>query len=412
MSASPARVGEAERLRRWRLVLGEASGLDEPGDDGAEPDDGVRTAVELDADDRRIDRALGALYDQRPPPRGGRGRAGGLQRSAPSVARWLGDIRRYFSAPVVRVLQHDAIERLDLRQLLLEPEMLDAVEPDVHLAALLVELASVVPEQTRATARQVVRRVTDDLVAHLGGRTHEAVRGALARAERTRRPRPADIDWDRTIRANLRHWSPEHQALVPERLVGASRRQHRLVRDVIVAIDQSASMAESVVHAAVFGSVLASLPALRTHVVAFDTAVADLTAHVTDPVEVLFGVQLGGGTDIAGALGYCRTLVERPSQTLLVLVSDLFDGGVPGAVEAVVEQLVRAGVTVVVLLALSDDGAPAFDHRLAEALAARGVPALACTPGAFPELLATALEHGDVGRFAGERNLVLAAPLA
>lgn len=404
------RVAEAERLRRWRLVLGPSSELD--ADEGSGPDGEQRPGVSLGADDRRIDKALGAIYDERPRGRGGSGRSGGLSRSAPSVARWLGDIRRYFPSPVVRVLQHDAIERLDLRQLLLEPEMLDALEPDVHLAALLVELAALVPEQTRATARQVVRKVTDDLVAHLGGRTHEAVRGALARAERTLRPRPADIDWDRTIRANLRHWSPEHQVLVPERLVGATRRQHRLVRDVIVAIDQSGSMAESVVHAAVFGSVLAGLPALRTHVVAFDTAVADLTEHATDPVEVLFGVQLGGGTDISGALGYCRTLVERPSQTLVVLVSDLFDGGAPGAAVGAVEQLTRAGVTVVVLLALSDDGAPAYDHRVAEALAERGVPSLACTPGAFPEVLAAALERRDLDRLAADRGVVVAAALS
>jgi Mg-chelatase subunit ChlD len=394
-----ARVSDVERLRRWRLVLGAA---DEA------PDGGAST---LSGDDARIDRALGAVYDSRPREQRGGRRSGGLQRSAPAVARWLGDIRRYFPTPVVRVLQHDAIERLDLRQLLLEPEMLATVEPDVHLAALLVELSALVPEQTRATARLVVQRVVDDLVERLSARTRQAVHGALAQAERTRRPRPADIDWHRTIRANLRHWLPEQRTVVPAQLIGASRRRHRLARDVIIAIDQSGSMADSVVHAAVFGGVLASIPALRTHVVAFDTSVTDLTAVAADPVEVLFGVQLGGGTDIGAALAYCRTLIERPSQTLVIVVSDLYDGGAPGAVETRVEELVRAGVTVLVLLALSDDGAPVYDHRLAEALAERGVVSLACTPDAMPDLLAAALEGRDLPTDGSQRAPQTRGPL-
>ena len=374
--AVPAgRVGEAERLRRWRLVLGGA-------------DDGVGTA--LTGDDAHIDAALAAVYDAAPPRRGGR--AGGLGSSAPGVARWLGDIRRYFPSTVVQVLQHDAIERLNLRRLLLEPEMLDALEPDLALVTTLLELNRLLPETTRATARQIVGRVVADIEQRLGRRTHEAVHGALARAARSRRPRPGDIDWDRTIRANLRHWLPEVRTLVPEHLVGYGRHQPALQRDVIIAIDQSGSMADSVVYAGVYGCVLAGIRALRTHVVAFDTAVVDLTAHLDDPVDVLFGVQLGGGTDIAGAIGYCETLVERPTQTVLVLISDLYEGGVQDALVARMEDLVRRGVTCLALLALSDEGTPSYDHDHAAALADVGVPAFACTPDAFADVLAAALE--------------------
>jgi len=372
-----AQVSEPERLRRWRLVLG-----------GGDADG---TGVALRGDDRRIDVALGGLYDRRAARGRGSGRAAGLSRSAPSVARWLGDIRTYFPTPVVQVLQRDAIERLDLRQLLLEPELLGELQPDLHLVTLLVELNRALPDETRATARHVVGQVLDQLQARLADRTRQAVRGALARASRTGRPRPADVDWLRTIRANLRHFLPEHGTLVPERLVGYGRHQASLSRDVVIAIDQSGSMAGSVVHASVFACVLARLPALRTSLVAFDTAVADLTPLLSDPVDVLFGVQLGGGTDIGGALGYCRRLITRPRQTVLVLVSDLFDGGVAGIMQARVAELVRDGVTVIVLLALSDDGAPAHDHHAAAALVALGAQVLACTPDEFPGLLAAAL---------------------
>jgi len=168
-------------------------------------------------------------------------------------------------------------------------------------------------------------------------------------------------------------------------------------------------MAESGVHAAVFGSVLASIPALRTHVVAFDTAIADLTAVLHDPVDVLFGVQLGGGTDIAQAVGYCQGLVTRPADTVLVLVSDLFEGGNSALFHERIAALRQSGVTVLVLLALSDEGAPAYDHAQAADLAALGVPSLACTPDAFPALLAAALEGHDLARWANDHGLHTAA---
>jgi len=377
------RVSEAERRRRWRLVLG-----------GGDADG---TGARLAGDDVRIDVALGAVYDRADATtmRGGRGggRAGGLGRSAPAVARWLGDIRRYFPTPVVQVLQRDAIERLDLRQLLLEPELIVTLESDLHLVTLLVELNRLLPEQTRATARHVVERVLADLERSLADRTREAVHGALARSSRSRRPRPADIDWPHTVQANLRHWLPEHRTVVPERLVGYGRRRHSLARDVIVAIDQSGSMADSVVYASLFGAVLARIPSLRTSLVAFDTAVTDLTPVMADPVDVLFGVQLGGGTDIATALGYCRSLVTRPRDTVLVLISDLFEGGNGELMRARVAELLRAGVTVVCLLALSDGGTPVHDHVAAADLASLGATVLACTPDEFPGVLAAALEN-------------------
>jgi len=399
-----ARVSDGERSRRWRMVLGGT----EEGDTGGQ---GV-TGLQLEGDDARIDAALAAVYDAKPGRRSGGSRSGGLGSSAPAVARWLGDIRRYFPTTVVQVMQRDAIERLRLRQLLLEPEMLDAVEPDLHLVTLLVELNRLLPDATRASARLLVGRVVDEIRQRLQSRTAAAVQGALARSVRTRRPRPADIDWNRTIHANLRHYQPAAGTVIPERLVGYGRRQRSLSRDVIVAIDQSASMADSVVYASVFSAVLASLPALRTQVVAFDTAVADLTPLLHDPVEVLFGVQLGGGTDIAAAIGYCQGLVTRPADTVLVLVSDLFEGGNSGLLHDRIAALHQAGVCVIVLLALSDEGAPAYDHGQAAALAAMGVPSFACTPDAFPDLLAAALERRDVGRWANEHGLHTVAPPA
>lgn len=374
-----------ERERRWRLVLGgEAEGLGTPA--GA---------------DAGMDAALAALYDGGP-------RAGGLESSAPRVARWLGDIRTYFPSSVVRVMQTDAIDRLNLKRLLLEPEVLEAVEPDVHLVSTLLALNAVLPEETRQTARLVVRKVVEDLERRLGQRTRQALSGALDRAARNRRPRHNEIDWDKTVRANLRHWQPAHRTVIPETLVGYGRRQQAVQRDIVLCVDQSGSMAASVVFAGVFGAVLAGIRAVRTQLVVFDTKVVDLTDHLHDPVELLFATQLGGGTDINQALAYCQSTLTRPTETVLVLISDLVEGGSRDDMLARAADLVAAGVQVIALLALSDDGAPAYDHDNAGALAALGIPAFACTPDLFPELMAAAIERRDINSWAAAHDVLVA----
>ncbi|MCE5290309.1 MAG: VWA domain-containing protein [Nocardiaceae bacterium] len=375
--------------RRWRLVLGGP----------AEESLGGLSSGE----DRAMDQALSALYNT------GEGadspkRSGGLGGSAPRVARWLGDIRTYFPSTVVEVMQRDAVERLNLTQLLLEPELLESIEPDVHMVGTLLGLNRVMPETTKATARTVVEKVVRQIEERIASKTKSAVQGSLNRSARTSRPKLRDIDLDRTIRKNLAHYLPEHKTVVPERLVGYGRRSQMVQRDVVLAIDQSGSMAASVVFASVFGAVLASMRSLKTSLVVFDTEIVDLTDHLDDPVDVLFGTQLGGGTDINRAIAYCQGLITRPAKSLFVLVSDLYEGGIRHEMLRRMNQMKESGVQIVVLLALSDEGAPAYDHENATALAALGIPAFACTPDKFPELLACALDRGDVARWASTAN--------
>ncbi|NUR25673.1 MAG: VWA domain-containing protein [Catenulispora sp.] len=391
-----------ERLRRWRLVLG--------GDD-----DG--TGSKLSGLDLEMDKALAALYNKGGYDTGsgggvtGRGRSkggqqaqrsAGLGASSPQVARWLGDIRSYFPQTVVQVMQRDAIDRLNLRQLLLEPEMMESVEPDVHLVGTLLSLNHLMPAETKETARQVVRKLVEDLEKRLGAKLRATVSGALDKSTRTSRPRHSDIDWGRTIQVNLKNYLPEYQTVVPERLVGYARKERAVKRDVVLAIDQSGSMYASVVYASVFGAVLASLKSLKTSLVVFDTAVVDLTPQLSDPVDVLFGTQLGGGTDINRAIAYSQSLITRPTESIFILISDLYEGGVRKEMLRRVAEMTAAGTQVIVLLALSDEGAPSYDRENAAALAALGVPAFACTPDKFGDLMAAAIQRQDLGRFLEE----------
>lgn len=363
-----------DTLKRWRLILGAAADPEqEIGLEGPE--------------EKGVDQTLEALYDS--------DRKGSLGRSSPNINRWLGDIRRYFPTPVVQLLQKDALERLGLEQLLLEPELLETLEADVELVATLLSLHKVLPDKTRETARQVVRKVVEEVRKKWRLPLLSTLRGSLDRSSRNRRPRQSEIDWRRTIRANLRHYQPEHQTIIPERLLGYGRRSPQL-KHIILLADQSGSMASSVVYAGILGSVMASLRSLRTSLVVFDTQTADLTEYLHDPVELLFGAQLGGGTDINNALAYVQKLITRPEDTILVLITDLFEGGNADSMIRRAAAIRAAGAQLIVLLALNDAGAPVYNHELAARLAAMDIHAFGCTPAQFPDLIAAAIEGKPV----------------
>jgi Mg-chelatase subunit ChlD len=374
-----------EQLRRWRLIL------------GANEADG--TGFELNHFDLQMDRALEALYDAE--------RGGGLGGSSPKIARWLGDIRSYFPNSVVRIMQQDALDRLGLKQLLLEPEMLEAVEADVHLVATLLSLSRVMPNKTKETARMVVRKVVDELERKLANPLRQAVTGSLNRSVLNRRPRHNEINWERTIRANLKHYQPDYRTIILEKRIGFGRRTTAL-RDIVLCVDQSGSMATSVVYSSIMAAVLASVRSVRTSLVVFDTSIVDLTELLEDPVEVLFGTQLGGGTDINRALAYSQSLVRQPQDTILILITDLFEGGNKEEMLRRAATIVASGVQLITLLALDDKGAPGFDQQLASRLSGLGVPCFACSPDLFPDLMAAAIERRNISQWAADRSIVVA----
>lgn len=372
-----------DRSQRWRLVLGKKAEEEEQ--------------VALGAEGMEIDAALDALYEA--------GQKGGLGNSAPKVNRWLGDIRKYFPSQVVQVMQKDALENLGLKQMLLEPEMLESVEADVHLVGTLLSLNSVIPSKTKETARLVVRKVVEELKKRLEYPLLEAIKGALNQSVRNRRPTFKEINWGKTIRANLKHYQVDYKTIIPHQLIGYGKKGQAL-KEIILCIDQSGSMASSVVYSSIFAAVLASLPALKTHMVVFDTAVADLTKDMDDPVDLLFGTQLGGGTDIHKALNYVETLVRSPEDTTLILISDLYEGGNEEKMLQQAKKIQNKGVNFISLLALSDEGAPIYDKQVAAHYASMNIPVFACTPDLFPSMMAAALKKEDMYHWMSKNDIV------
>ena len=390
---------ESNQVSRWRLILGQSA---EPQLAGFSPGG----SIQLSEEERIMDRALAAIYDNTDggtdaggSPSGQRG--AGQGKSAPRLAQWLGDVRSFFPEDVVSIIQNDAMERKGWKQLLFEPEVLATVKPDIQLVGTLLSLKGKIPEKTKDTARQLVKAVVDELVQRLHEDIRRAVTGALNRRQHTPLPSLSGIDWKRTIQRNLKNYDADRKQIVPERFYYFDRAKRSKEWTVIVDIDQSGSMAESVIWASVIGSIFASIPSLDTRVVVFDTEVVDLTEQCAhDPVDMLFGIQLGGRTDIHKSVAYCEQFIEEPKKMLFIIISDLYEGGNQAGLIRRMRELREAGVKTMCLLALSDEGKPFYDEQVAKQLSRDGTPCFACTPALLPQLVEGALKGQDLAELA------------
>ncbi len=377
-------MSQTEQLSRWRLILGAETEQSFSGMGGAP----------LSQEELLMDSALGAIYGGPGEGFGESGRGAGKGPSSPVISKWLGDLRSLFDPETVAVVQNDAIERKGLKQLLLEPELLDTLEPDLNLASTLLMLKDQIPKKSKEAARAFIRRIVEEINRLLENDMRRAVTAALNRRAHSPLPAAAALDFPYTIRRNLKNYNKELGAILPERVWFFDRASRVNRWHVILDIDQSGSMGQSILYSSVMACVLASMSAVRTSVVAFDTQIMDLTPLCADPVDLLFGFQMGGGTDIAKSVAYCQELVESPAKTLFFLISDLDEGGNRAALLRRLEELKASGVTVVVLLAIADGGKPYYDAQTAQRVAAMDIPCFACAPEKLPELLERALTGG------------------
>lgn len=379
-----------EKTTRWRLILGQ--------------DTKALENISLNEQQSVMDYALSTIYDENTTKNNGSKKAG-LGSSAPNLAKWLTDVRTFFPQDVVSIIQSDAIERKGLTKLLFEPETLKNVKPDISMVGTLMALKGQIPEKSKETARQLVKEVVDEIMKRMEQDLRRAVTGALNRKAHSPIANFASTDWKKTINRNLKNYDIKTKRLIPEKFYFFERTQKQKNWTIILDIDQSGSMSDSIIYSSVMGSIFASMPSLNTHVVAFDTQVTDLTEVCRqDPVDMLFGVQLGGGTDINKSVTYCQTLIENPKKTMFILISDLYEGGVRAGLLRRLSQMYEEGVKVMVLLALSDRGKPDYDEKLGKEISKLGIPCFACTPDRLPELVEAALKNHNLKKFETSSN--------
>ncbi|MDR1711048.1 MAG: VWA domain-containing protein [Propionibacteriaceae bacterium] len=369
---------DAEKARRWRLILGRYA------------DPSLSASNSFGAGDSDLDRVLGFLYDREYTGRGHRLRSqpGGSEGSALRAVNWLERTRKLFPKSTFERLQTQAVERYGMTELLADPKAADAMQPSPQLGAALINLRGKMNKDLEAGLRTVIRKVVEDIVARVKASFTATLIGRRDRFRRSVQPQSQNFDWRGTIRANLAHYDTESKRLLIDEARFNSRMKRHLPWDVVLLVDQSGSMAASVLYSAVCASIMAGLPGITVRLLLFDTSVVDLTHMADDPVEVLMTAQLGGGTDIAAAMGFAETLVTTPRRTVLVLISDFEEGGSIPALLASVSRLRGAGVTLLGLAALDEEANPVYDQRVGGMLADRGMSIAALTPDMLAEWLA------------------------
>ncbi len=383
-----------EKMKRWRLILGADS------DGRFSQMSGAPLALSGEQD--KMDQALAAIYGGGP---GAFGKGGaGRGPSSPEISRWLGDVRTLFDKELVTIVQSDAMERCGLKQLIFEPELLENLEPDLNLASAIMALKDQIPKRSKESVRIFISKIVEQINKLLEQDIRRAVTAALNRRRHSPIPSAAALDFRDTIRRNLKNYHPELGTIIPERCSFFDRTTSSAANrwSVVLDIDQSGSMGQSVIFSSVMSCILASMSSLKTHVVAFDTNLVDLTDKCDDPVELLYGFQLGGGTDINASVAYCRKFIENPAKTLFFLITDLEEGGNRAALLRQLGEMKASGVTVVCLLAIADGGRPYYDEQMAAKVSALGIPCFACNPQMLPALLERAFRGHDLASFQKE----------
>lgn len=364
-------------LHRWRLALGRYA---------------ERSLGEgLDSRGRRIDRTLDFLYDRELAGRGLRGSkssAGSLDATQLNQLRWLGEARSLFPDSVMETLQGHAVGRYQMHGLLNDPSTLEQLQPNPDLLKAMMGMKGQASEAVQQAIRELARRVVEDIMRQLKSAVSQAFSGAPNRFQRSQFKAMQNFDWRATLRENLKHYDTGRQAIIAHQLRFHSRVKRRLPWTLVLCIDQSGSMLDSVIHSAVMAAILAGLPSIKLHLVVFDTSVVDLSDQADDPVEVLMSVQLGGGTYIGQAVSYCEQLITQPQRSIVVLISDFCEGGPLPTLIGAVRRLAEARVTLLGLAALDDRAQPDYDHGVAERLAAAGMEIAALTPDRFALWLA------------------------
>jgi len=379
-----------DRLRRWRLILGS---------EAQKRMEGMGDGPDLSQEDLMMDTALDAIYNRN--MKFGFGGGAGKGASSPQISRWLGDVRTLFDKDIVKIIQSDAMERCGLKQLIFEPELLENIEPDMHMASMILTLKDQIPKQSKENAREFIRKIVEQINALLETDLKRAVTASINRKLHSPIPSASALDFQTTIRKGIKDYNTKLKKIIPQKYYFFERSATTAANKytVILDIDQSGSMGESVIYSSIMSCILASMSAIKTKVVAFDTNIVDLSEKCEDPIDLLFGFTLGGGTDIEKSIKYCTKYIENPKKTIFFLISDLEEGGNRAGLLRRLTQMKEDGVIVICLLAISDSGKPYYDANMAQRIANNGIPCFAAAPQMLPRLLEKAMKNEDMSEF-------------
>jgi len=376
-------MNNSKNLTRWRHILGKFAQN--------------KLSCQMSEGDARIEAALDYLYGKEYKGRGIRGQGGksdtekqpgSLDPSQLNVPTWITEVRELFPKETVEIIEKHALDRYGMTELITDPQVLEKLEPNIELLKTILTFRGLIKGEVLQIARRIIREVVEEIKKRMESEVRRVMFGKLNRIQHSPLKVAQNLDWRDTIRKNLKYYDRDRQRLIIQNVRFFSRQERRLPWTIILCIDQSGSMADSVIHSAVMAGILAGLPLVKIRLVIFDTAVVDLSDHADDPVEVLMSVQLGGGTDIGQAIAYCEGLVENPHRSVLILVSDFAEGGSPLRLLTICKRLRETGVILLGLASLDEQANPYYDRQMAERLADIGMEIAALTPKRLAEWLA------------------------
>lgn len=371
---------EQEILNRWRLVLGKYASQQI-----SYSTDDVQLMEMEQVLDYLYSREYGEEQEIRKERSGG---SGGSQLTVPS---WLSKMKKLFPKQTVEIMERHALEKYKMTELLTDPEVLRRLEPNKELLKTILQLKHMMKGEVLVLAREIVKKVAEELTRKLESDLQKSLFGRINRSVGSPVKTMRNLDMKKTIRMNLKNYDTEKQQLVLKQVYFYSRMKKYNQWRVIICVDESGSMLDSVIHSAVMAGIFAKLPMLDTKLVIFDTNVVDLSGYVNDPVETLMSIQLGGGTNIAGALSYCESLIENPHKTMVVLISDLYEGGGYQNLYRVSKGIIESGAKLIALTALDMEANPSYDRNAAATLAGMGASVGAMTPEELAEFVLKAV---------------------
>ena len=367
-----------KRIKRWTLLLGE--------------EESQTSNARLSLEEKKIDSLLNTLYSFN--------KDSNLGPSDPQITKWVNDVRNAFPNPVFKLLQRDAISRFGITRLISNEEFLNTLIPDIHLVSTILSLKNALPEKSFPMVRKLISQLVRDLVKKLEPDTTDRVKSLRTPAQQTSNPKNKWLDWHQTIKKNLKNYHHEIQTIIPQRFYVHPPRG-KVIHQIILLLDQSASMTHSVIYTGILGSILSKIRTIQTNLLLFDTEVIDMTQYLEDPVDLLMNIQLGGGTNIQQAVRHVNHCINTAMQVHVVLISDLYEGPPVRLLLQAVKEIRDKTTTFTVLLALDDKGIPVYNVETGKMLAALDIPVLACSPNYFPDLMVKIINRHDITQVEG-----------
>ena len=330
--------------------------------------------------DETLDLVYGGTQNQR--------RTAGLGPSNLSIPDWIENVKELFPTDTKEVLEKDLIERSDIRDIIANPELFEKVESSLEMVKTIISLKNMLPNEVKDIARNVVRKVVENLKDKFKDGVEKHIIGAIKRDMHTPIKVFRNIDWKDSIRRNLKHYDPTLKKLIMAEPRFYCAEKKKKPWQIVVLIDESGSMTNSIIYSVVIASIFATLPAVHTNLIIFDTQVVDLSDKVDDPVEVLMTVQLGGGTNIARAVQYAQSLIKNPKKTIMVIISDFYEGGGYDRLTDTLKKVLEGQTKILGIAALDYNNEPMFDRNYAKFMNTLGIDVLASTPNKLPEIIA------------------------